>query len=72
MTSRDCWTGLRGPALILAGKSDHIAPVALAEEMHASIADSRLVLLDGGHLAPLTTQHEQVISEVSAFLAPGG
>jgi 3-oxoadipate enol-lactonase len=62
---------LRGPALILAGKSDRIAPAALAGEMHASIPGSHLVLLDGGHLAPLTTRHERVIAEVSAFLAPG-
>jgi alpha-beta hydrolase superfamily lysophospholipase len=30
--------------------------------------DARLVLIDGGHLAPLLTRHEQLVAEVSAFL----
>ena len=54
------------------GRSDHLAPVALAEQMHALIPGSRLVLIRGGHLAPLVTQRQQVVSEVSAFLAAGG
>jgi hypothetical protein len=36
--------------------------------MHALIPGSRLVMIDGGHLAPLLTRHEQLVSEVSAFL----
>jgi hypothetical protein len=36
--------------------------------MHALIPGARLVLIDGGHLAPLLTRHEQLVAEVSAFL----
>ena len=32
----------------------------------------RLVLIPGGQLAPLVTQHRRVVSEVSAFLSAGG
>ena len=74
-TGFDC-TGrlgqIRAPTLIVHGRSDHLAPVALAEQMHALIPGSRLVLIRGGHLAPLVTQRQQVVSEVSAFLAAGG
>ena len=57
------------PVLIVHGRSDRIAPVALAEQMHSLIPGSRLVLIDGGHLAPLLTQHERLVAEVSASLA---
>jgi hypothetical protein len=40
----------------------------VARQMHALIPGSRLVMIDGGHLAPLLTRHEQLVSEVSAFL----
>jgi pimeloyl-ACP methyl ester carboxylesterase len=63
---------VRAPTLIVHGRSDHLAPVALAEQMHALIPGSRLVLIHGGHLAPLVTQHRRVASEVSAFLSAGG
>jgi 3-oxoadipate enol-lactonase len=46
------------PTLILHGRSDHVAPVALAEQMRARIPDSRLVLFEGGHLFTFTTQRE--------------
>jgi pimeloyl-ACP methyl ester carboxylesterase len=59
---------IAAPVLIVHGTSDHVAPVALARQMHALIPGSRLVLIDGGHLAPLLTQHERLVSEVSAFL----
>jgi 3-oxoadipate enol-lactonase len=72
-TSRfDCTARLSqigAPALIVHGTSDRIAPVALARQMHALIPGSRLVLIDGGHLAPLLTQHERLVSETVAFLA---
>jgi 3-oxoadipate enol-lactonase len=58
--------------LIVHGRSDHLAPLALAEQMHSLIPGSRLVLIRGGHLAPLVTQHQRVVSEVSAFLSAGG
>jgi pimeloyl-ACP methyl ester carboxylesterase len=70
-TRFDCTARLSqitAPALIVHGESDHIAPADLARQMHALIPGSRLVMIDGGHLAPLLTRHEQVVSEVSAFL----
>lgn len=60
---------IAAPVLILHGKSDRIAPVALAEQMHTLIPASRLVLIDGGHLAPLTAQHQRLVSEIGAFMA---
>ena len=35
------------------------------------IAVGDMVLIDGGHIAPLTTQHDRVVSEVTDFLIPG-
>lgn len=70
-TRFDCTSRLsqiRAPVLIVHGKSDRIAPLALAEQMHALMPRSRLVLMDGGHLAPLLTQHERLVSETGAFL----
>ena len=40
----------------------------MARQTHALIPGSRLVLIDGGHLAPLLTRHEQLVAKVSAFL----
>jgi pimeloyl-ACP methyl ester carboxylesterase len=59
-------------ALIVHGTTDHVAPVAMARQMHDLIPRSRLVLIDGGHLAPLLTRHERLIAEVSAFLTASG
>jgi len=36
--------------------------------MHDLMPGSRLVLIDGAHLAPLLTRHERLVAEVSAFL----
>jgi 3-oxoadipate enol-lactonase len=57
--------------LIVHGTSDHVAPLAVAERMHELIPRSRLVLIDGGHLAPLLTEHQRVVSEISTFLTSG-
>jgi 3-oxoadipate enol-lactonase len=58
--------------LILHGRSDHVAPVALAEQMNARIPNSRLVLFEGGHLFTFTTQRERFVAVVGAFLTAGG
>ena len=60
------------PVLIVHGTSDHVTPVAMARQMHNLIPGSRLVLIDGGHLAPLHTRHERLVAEVSAFLTASG
>lgn len=70
-TRFDCTSRLgqiRSPALIVHGRSDHITPVALASQMSELIPGARLVLLNGGHLAPLLTQRQRVVSEIAAFL----
>ncbi len=56
---------ITAPTLIVHGTSDRIALLSLAKQMHTLIPGSRLVVLDGGHLAPLLTQHQQVVAEVS-------
>ncbi|HEX7268077.1 MAG TPA: alpha/beta fold hydrolase [Streptosporangiaceae bacterium] len=74
-TRFDCTSRLgriSAPALIVHGRSDRIAPVALAEQMTALIPHCRLVLIDGGHLALLLTQHRRLVSEIGAFLAASG
>jgi 3-oxoadipate enol-lactonase len=63
---------ITAPVLIVHGTSDHVTPVAMARQMHDLIPGSRLVLIDGGHLAPLLTRHERLVAEVSAFLTASG
>ena len=73
-TRFDCTSRLpqiKAPTLIVHGTSDHIAPLATAEQMHELVPDSRLVLIDGGHLAPLLTAHQRVVAEISRFLTTG-
>jgi pimeloyl-ACP methyl ester carboxylesterase len=60
---------IRAPALIINGTSDRIAPPSFGEEMRDNIPDSRLVLVNGGHIAPLVTQRETVVREVTDFLS---
>lgn len=59
---------ITAPSLIVHGQADHIAPVSLAHQMHALIPNSRLVLMHGGQLAPLLTQHRRLVSEIHTFL----
>ncbi len=59
---------IRAPVLIIHGRSDHITPVAEAIQTHALIPGSRLLLIDGGHLAPLLGRDDRLISEITAFL----
>jgi len=40
---------IRVPALVLHGRDDKIAPLALAEELHAGIPGSQMVAFPGGH-----------------------
>jgi 3-oxoadipate enol-lactonase len=61
---------IKKPTLILHGRSDHIAPVALAEQMHAQIPNSHLILFEGGHLFTFTTQPKKFVVDVDAFLTP--
>jgi esterase len=42
--------------------------IAMALALAEPARVNRLVLIDGGHLAPLLTRHERLVAEVSAFL----
>jgi len=59
------------PTLIVHGRADRIAPLALAREMHNAIPGSRFARLGGGHLISLLPQRQrQFVATVLAFLPP--
>jgi len=59
------------PTLIVHGRADRIAPVALAREMHNAIPGSRFALLAGGHLISLLPHRQQrFVATVLGFLPP--
>ncbi|MFK7751554.1 MAG: poly(3-hydroxyalkanoate) depolymerase [Sedimentitalea sp.] len=58
---------LRQPTLIMAGTDDPLIPVANAHLLHRLIPNSRLELIDNGHLF-VVTQPEQTAQTVEAFL----
>ena len=56
------------PALIVVGQDDVLTPPALAQTMHAAIADSQLVIVpDAGHMAPME-QPEAVNAALESFM----
>lgn len=58
---------LRQPTLILAGTDDPLVPVINARMLHKMIPNSRLELLDDGHLF-LVTKPQQSAETIEAFL----
>jgi pimeloyl-ACP methyl ester carboxylesterase len=59
------------PTLIVHGRADRIAPVALAKQMHAAILGSQFALLGGGHLISLLPHRQrQFVATVLGFLPP--
>ena len=59
------------PTLIVHGRADRVAPVALAREMHEAIPGSRFTLLRGGHLISLLPhRQQQFVATVLGFLPP--
>lgn len=56
------------PTLILHGKKDKLAPLKLAEEMHAGIAGSKMITFNGGHIFFFFAQ-KPFLDAVFAFLA---
>jgi len=71
-TRFDCTARLpeiHAPTLILHGKSDKIAPYALAEELRAGIAGSRLLPFAGGHLFFLMREPQRFLETVARFLS---
>lgn len=57
------------PTLILHGRRDHMAPLALAHAMHAAIAGSALVEVPGGHISLVTRERRRFAKELAAFVA---
>lgn len=71
-TNFDCSARLpdvTAPTLIVHGRRDRVAPIALAEQMQASIPHARLVTFEGGHLVSLLTHTDDVVAAVNDFLA---
>jgi pimeloyl-ACP methyl ester carboxylesterase len=69
---RDVLPRIDVPTLVLHGSADTRAPLAVAEQLHASIPGSRLVVLDGvGHVSPVEAP-ERFTREVRAFLRTVG
>jgi pimeloyl-ACP methyl ester carboxylesterase len=59
------------PTLVVHGRADRIAPVALAREMHDAIPGSRFALLPGCHLiALLPHRQRRFVAAVLGFLPP--
>lgn len=58
---------LRQPTLILAGTDDPLVPVVNARLLHSMIPNSRLELLDDGHLF-LVTKPRESAARIEAFL----
>jgi pimeloyl-ACP methyl ester carboxylesterase len=59
------------PTLIVHGRADRIAPLALAREMRDAIPGARLALLNGGHLISLLPRRrQQFVATVLGFLPP--
>lgn len=59
---------LRQPALILQTKVDPAVPFAVAEYLHAHIADSRLVVLDAEGHCPHVSAPDQVVRAIAEFV----
>jgi pimeloyl-ACP methyl ester carboxylesterase len=57
------------PTLILHGGKDRVAPLALAEEMHDRIRESRMVVFKGGHLFFLMREPQRFLDCVRDFLS---
>jgi 3-oxoadipate enol-lactonase len=60
---------IRVPTLILQGSRDRIAPLMLAEEMHARIRGSVLRTFPGGHLFYMSKSRPAFIQTVTKFVS---
>ena len=55
------------PTLVIHGRADRMVPLALARELHAGIAGSRLEVVPGGHGALLTFGRRRFAEELASF-----
>lgn len=63
----DRLSAIHAPTLIMHGKRDKIVPSALAEELHAGIADSTVTWFEGGHLFFATGELQRFLDAIAAF-----
>jgi pimeloyl-ACP methyl ester carboxylesterase len=59
------------PTVVLHGRSDRAAPLAMAEELHRGIAGSRLLTFTGGHLFFLIRERQRFVDAVADFVGQG-
>ncbi|MGO8685750.1 MAG: alpha/beta fold hydrolase [Candidatus Dormibacteria bacterium] len=59
------------PTLILHGRRDRSAPLALAEEMRSRIPGARMQVFRGGHLFFLLRDRRRFLGAVAEFIAEG-
>lgn len=68
MDLRERITSIETPTLIIAGRQDPATPVAMSEEMNASITKSRLVVLDPAAHLLAVEQPEAVVEALRAHI----
>jgi pimeloyl-ACP methyl ester carboxylesterase len=59
------------PTLVMHGRSDRAAPLAMAEEMRREIPGSRLLTFRGGHLFFLVRERQRFVDAVTDFVGQG-
>ena len=59
------------PTVVLHGRSDRAAPLAMAEELHRGIPGSRLLTFKGGHLFFLIRERQRFVDTVADFVGQG-
>ena len=59
------------PTVVLHGRSDRAAPLAMAEEPHRGIAGSQLLTFKGGHLFFLIRERRGFVDAVADFVGQG-
>jgi len=58
------------PTLIAHGRKDRSVPLERAEQLHAGIAGSRLVVFGGGHMFFVFAERQALLDQIEGFLRP--
>jgi 3-oxoadipate enol-lactonase len=61
--------GIGVPTAIMHGQRDRTAPFERAQELHAGIPGSKLVVFEGGHLFLMMRERQRFQDEVATFLS---
>ena len=59
---------IRCPTLVIAGSNDQAVPIHHAKMLHAGIAGSRLVVVDGADHALIWTHPDDLVRATETFL----